>query len=239
MRQLRAGLLILFLAVITPPFALISILTCWLPAKWRYHTIGQWNRSVVWAMRVFCGVRHQVIGAENLPSTPCVICSKHQSAWETLAYYTILPPCSFVIKRSLLLIPFFGWGLHLSMAPIPINRGSPQAALRSVLRTGLRRLQTGFCVVVFPEGTRIPVGENRAFLPSAATLASQAKVPMVPVALNSGRCWPPGGVLGFRLQPGEVTVSIGPPLVASGRKSRAVLAEARSWINAETERLGG
>lgn len=237
MRPLRAGLIILYLAIITPPFALIAILTCMLPALWRYHIIGQWNNSVLWGLRVIAGITYQVRGQEHLPKTPCVFCAKHQSAWETIAFYAILPPCGFVIKRSLLLIPFFGWGLKIAMAPIPIDRSSPQAALRSVLTTGSKRLQQGFSVVIFPEGTRTPIGTHKEFLPSAPTLAKQAQVPLVPIALNSGKCWPSGKMLGFDLHPGEITVVIGEPIATENKKSREILAAAQEWIVRETDKL--
>lgn len=234
----RASLFVAFLALITPPFSLVALLGCWLPATWRYHTIGQWNRCVILAARFLCGIHHHVEGMANLPRPPYVICSKHQSAWETLAYYQLFPRNCFVVKRSLLLIPFFGWGMYLAMGPIPINRGNPMSAMRNVMRTGKRRLAAGWNVVIFPEGTRIAVGQTHTFLPSACVLAIQAGVPVVPVALNSGRCWPRNR-WGFFKVPGKIIVSIGKPLATAGSKSRDLTAQVEHWINSETKRLDG
>ena len=238
MLQLRRILFMTWLAIITPPFSLVAIVCFWLPRFWKYHIIGQWNKSVILAAKLICGISYQVEGKSNLPAPPYVVCSKHQSAWETLAFYEIFPPSSFVVKRSLLFIPFFGWGMWIAMAPIAINRKSPKAALTSVLTQGKKKIKQGFNVIIFPEGTRIETGRTGKFLPGASTLAAQANVPIVPVTLNSGSCWPPGGS-GFQLSPGKVTVSIGKPISTDNRKSREVLDEAYDWIVSETNRIQG
>lgn len=189
--------------------------------------------------RWLCGIRHEVLGRENLPQGPYVICSKHQSAWETIAYYGIFRRrISFVVKRSLLWIPFFGWGLRLCMSPIPIDRSAKLSAFRSVLSVGKSRLDEGVPVCVFPEGTRVPAGERRKFLPGACMLAVEAGVPIVPVAHNSGRLWPKAN-LGLLKRSGTVTVSIGPPIATEGRRTKEVTAEAERWVHEETERIGG
>ncbi|MBF2735035.1 MAG: 1-acyl-sn-glycerol-3-phosphate acyltransferase [Betaproteobacteria bacterium AqS2] len=237
MNGLRSVLFVAALVAITPPFSFVALLTCWLPRRWRYHIIGQWNRLTIFLLRLCCGIRHEVQGLENLPKAPFVLCANHQSAWETIAFYQIFPPASFVIKRSLLLIPFFGWGLYIAMEPIPIDRSARMDALRRVLARGREKMARGLAVVVFPQGHRIPAGERAPFQPSAAMLATEAGVPLVPVALNSGRCWP-GGVGGLGKRPGTITVSVGPPLATAGRRAREVSAEAEAWISAEMDRIG-
>ena len=222
----------------TPPFSLAALLIFWAPAKARYRVIGQWNRSVLFMARWICGIRYEVIGKERLPEPPYVICSKHQSAWETVAFYEIFPRTSFVVKRALLWIPFFGWGLWIGMSPIPIDRGAKLSAFRSILSAGKRKLAGNIPVCVFPEGTRIPVGKRKPFLPGACLLAVDTGVPIVPVALNSGACWPRTH-LGFFKRPGLVTVSIGSAIATKGLRTREVTALVEDWVNAETERIGG
>ncbi len=117
-------------------------------------------------------MRYRVIGRENFPSRPCIVLSKHQSAWETLAYQVILPPQVWVLKRELLRVPFFGWGLAM-MSPIAIDRGSASRALKQTLEQGRDRLSAGWWIVVFPEGTRIAPGRRGRYHLGGAWLAGK------------------------------------------------------------------
>ena len=235
---LRSGLFFIGLCIITPLFACVAILIFWLPAPVRYHTIGQWNRTVIFLLRLFCGISHEVDGLPNLPAPPYLICSNHQSAWETISFYGIFPRVSFVTKRSLLWIPFFGWGLYLAMDPIPIDRGAKLSSFKKILKLGGKRLDANVPVVIFPEGTRLAVGERRSFMPSAFMLAIESNVPIVPVAHNSGKCWP-RGIAGFFKKPGLINMTIGKPISTEGKRARAVSAEVEQWIHAELKRIDG
>jgi 1-acyl-sn-glycerol-3-phosphate acyltransferase len=155
-----------------------------------------------------------------------VILSKHQSAWETIVFQQIFPPLSFVLKKNLLYIPFFGWGLAL-FSPIAIDRGAGREALKQIETQGKQRLKDGFWVLIFPEGTRMPPGESGNFQVGGAWLAGKAGVPVLPVAHNAGRFWPKNG---FRKYPGEIVVRIGPPIQTAGRKATQVMAESEAWI---------
>ncbi|RPI48795.1 MAG: 1-acyl-sn-glycerol-3-phosphate acyltransferase, partial [Betaproteobacteria bacterium] len=165
---------------------------------------------------------------------PCVFLAKHQSAWETLAFQVILPPHVMVIKRELLWIPFFGWGLAL-MSPIAIDRGAGMRSLKQILEQGKQRLGSGFGVVIYPEGTRMTPGKRGKYQTGGAWLAVRAGVPVVPIAHNAGYLWPRNS---FVKRPGHVTVSIGPPIATEGRRPDAVIDQASAWIEAECERLG-
>ncbi|MCY4325252.1 MAG: lysophospholipid acyltransferase family protein, partial [Betaproteobacteria bacterium] len=187
------------------------------------------------ALRLCCGLTHRVLGKENLPEPPYVIYSKHQSAWETIAFSCIFPPTSFVAKRELLMIPCFGWGFAV-MSPITIDRGSPRKALRAVLDQGKRRLDQGFCVCVYPEGSRIEPGRTARFAASGVQLAAEAGVPVVPVALDSGRFWINGS---WRKQPGRITVSIGKQQQPQRDRIRETVDALHEWIAAETSAIGG
>jgi 1-acyl-sn-glycerol-3-phosphate acyltransferase len=223
---LRSLIFLLVKALMTIPFSLVTLLTFPLPALARYRVISQWSRIVKWLSRVLVGITYRVEGLENLPSGPAVILSKHQSAWETIVFQQIFPPLSFVLKKSLLYIPFFGWGLAL-FSPIAIDRGAGREALKQIETQGRERLRTGFWVLIFPEGTRVESGETAKFQVGGAWLAVKAGVPVVPVAHNAGRHWPKNGFLKY---PGEIVVRIGTPIATDGRKAAQVLAETESWI---------
>ena len=233
MTLLRSALFALALVVVTPPYALIALATFPLPRLARYRIISGWSRLVVRLARAICGIRWTVEGREHLPADPAVILAKHQSAWETLAFQEIFPPQVLVLKKELLWIPFFGWGLAL-MSPIAIDRADGRAALRDIARRGRERLAQGFWVVIFPEGTRVRVGEKRAYRQGGAWLAAQCGVPVVPVAHNAGRLWPRNA---FFKRPGSVTVRIGPAIATAGRDAKQISADAEAWIEAEQQTL--
>jgi len=233
MTALRSALFAASLVLVTPPYALIALATFPLPRMARYRIISGWSRLVVRMARALCGIRWRVEGREHLPAAPAVILAKHQSAWETLAFQEIFPPQVLVLKRELLWIPFFGWGLAL-MSPIAIDRAKGRAALRDIARRGRERLAQGFWVVIFPEGTRVRVGERREYQQGGAWLAAQCGVPVVPVAHNAGRLWPRNA---FLKAPGTVTVRIGPPIPTSGRDAKQISAEVEAWIEGEQRTL--
>ena len=233
MTGLRSALFALALIVVTPPYALLALATIALPRLARYRVISGWSRMVLVLARVLCGIRWRVEGREHLPAQPAVILSKHQSAWETIAFQVIFPPQSYLLKRELLWIPFFGWGLAL-MSPIAIDRTRGRAALRALGRSGEQRLAQGFWVVVFPEGTRVAPGERRKYQVGGAWLATHCKVPVVPVAHNAGLVWPRNA---FLKRPGTVTVRIGAPIETAGRDAGTVNRLAEEWIEKQQATL--
>jgi len=233
MIALRSALFALALVVVTPPYAIVAMLSFPLPRMARYRLISAWSRLVIWLAWWLCGIRWKIEGRRNLPDEPAVILSQHQSAWETLAFQEILPPQVLVLKRELLWIPFFGWGLAL-MSPIAINRQRGMAALREMARQGRERLAQGFWVVIFPEGTRVRPGERRAYQLGGAWLAVNCGVPVVPVAHNAGRLWPRNA---FLKRPGTVTVRIGPPIPTAGRDPKRVIEDTHAWIEAQQATL--
>ncbi len=230
---LRSCLFFLLQLLLTPPYAVIAVLTFPFNALTRYRIISVWARLMMLALDHLCGIKFRVIGAENIPSEPCVILSKHQSAWETFAFQLIFPPQVYVIKRELLWIPFFGWGLAMC-SPIAINRGAGPRAARQMLSQGKDRLARGFCVIVYPEGTRVAPGTRGKYQSSGSAIAVHAQVPVLPVAHNAGRCWRRNAFLKL---PGTITVSIGPPLNTTGRKADALTREVETWIENEMQQI--
>lgn len=233
MNVFRSALFALALVLLTPPWAVLSLFTFPLPRLTRSRLISGWSRIVMHLARWILGIRWRVQGRENLPSHPSVILSNHQSAWETIAFQVIFPTQVWLMKRELLWIPFFGWGLAM-MSPISIDRQRGVAALRALARRGKERLSQGFWVVVFPEGTRMQPGKAGRFRVGGAWLATEAGAPVVPVAHNAGLVWPRNA---FLKRPGTVTVRIGPAIDTAGRSAEDVNAQAKAWIDAQHEEL--
>jgi 1-acyl-sn-glycerol-3-phosphate acyltransferase len=230
---LRSALFALFQLVVTPFYALIALATFPLAPLARYRVISGWARLMVAAARLVCGIRYRVIGAENIPAEPCIILAKHQSAWETLAFQVILPPHVWVLKRELLRVPFFGWGLAM-LSPIAIDRASGTRALKQTLEQGRERLHCGFSVMIFPEGTRIAPGARGRYHPGGAWLAIKTGVPVLPVAHNAGECWRRNAFLKY---PGLITVSIGAPIPPRGLEAEELIAQVENWIEREMRQL--
>ena len=233
MSWLRSAGFALALVLVTPPYALVALATFPLPRLVRYRIISGWSRLVILLARVIVGIDWRIEGRENLPERPSVILAKHQSAWETMAFQLIFPPQVHVLKRELLWIPFFGWGLAL-MSPISIDRSRGFAALRSIARRGRERLGQGFWVVVFPEGTRVAPGERRPWQLGGAWLAAASGAPVVPVAHNAGRLWPRNA---FVKRPGTVTVRIGPTIESAQRDAHTINRLAEAWIEEQQKAL--
>ena len=233
MNLIRSLLFTLAMVLITPPFALLVLLFAWLPRLPRYRLISGWARIMLWLARVLLGIRHEVIGLEHLPNSPSVILSKHQSAWETMAFQVLFPPQAWVLKRELLWIPFFGWGLAL-FSPIAIDRSSRTEAFRRLVAKGRQRLDQGFWITIFPEGTRTAPGEYKKYRIGGAWLAVHAGATVVPVAHNAGLLW---GRNAFIKRPGVINVEIGQPIDTTGMTPDAVIKQVEQWIEGRMQTL--
>lgn len=233
MNFLRSALFMLAMVVTTPLIVLALLCAFWLPSRQRRLFVMPWVRLVMWLIRHVLRIGQRIEGAENIPATPCVVLCKHQSAWETFALQVIFPLTSFVYKKELHWLPFFGWGIKL-MPFVAIDRAAGKAALNQVAERGKQRLDEGYTVVIFPEGTRTQPGQHRRFKIGGAWLAVAAGAPVVPVALDSGECW---GRNAFLKRPGTVTVSIGPAIDPAGKTADEVNQAAECWIEAEMRRI--
>lgn len=214
-------------------FAIPSVLTYPLPFRFRYGFISKWTRFNIWWLRVACGLNFTVEGREHIPVQPSIIFCKHQSAWETLALQLVFPPQVWLLKRELLWIPFFGWGLAM-LDPIAIDRNAGRKALKTLLEQGKQRLASGRWVVIFPEGTRVPPGEHREFQLGGAKLAEHTAALVVPVAHNAGYFWPKRS---FLKNAGTIRLVIGPPIPTAGRKAAQINVDAERWIREQMEQL--
>ncbi len=232
MQFIRAALFNLSYAVTTIFFGSLSLILWMFPYSVRVAVLLWWNRIVLFSLRWICGIRYEIIGNKPTMDTPFVVMAKHQCAWETFFLQVYFSPLSTILKRELLRIPFFGWGLALTR-PIAIDRSNPLKALKDINKKGLARLSQGNNILVFPEGTRVPVGENGNFARSGADIAVKGEVPIVPVAHNAGRFWVNKK---FAKNPGKITIVIGEPISTAGKTSKAVTAEVKSWIE---EKMAG
>ncbi|MEX1033984.1 MAG: lysophospholipid acyltransferase family protein [Cellvibrionaceae bacterium] len=205
----------------------LSLLLWLAPVRWRFRTLLLWNRFVIWWLRITCDIKLNLVDHNQRDKNArFVILSKHQTIWETVFLQYYFEPLSTILKRSLLMLPFFGWGLAV-LKPIAIDRSSPMTSLRQVKKLGPKRLRDGFNLLVFPEGTRTPVGQVGHYARSGVEIASSANASVIPVAHNAGECWPAKLFIKY---PGTITVVIGEPIATTDRDSRRVTAQVKDWI---------
>ena len=194
-----------------------------------------WIRANVHGLRVICGVRWEVDGRENIPDTPCVVLCKHQSTWETYFLAMLFYPAVYVAKRSLVRIPIFGWALWV-LKFILIDRKSGRSAIAQMVEQARDRLARGRWVIIFPEGTRQAVDATPDYRIGGAIVAARTGYPVLPVATNSGECWPR---LGFVKHPGTITVSVLPPIPSAGQEPAALIAETQRRIEGRMAEIRG
>ncbi|MDG1474918.1 MAG: lysophospholipid acyltransferase family protein [Porticoccaceae bacterium] len=192
----------------------------------RQKTLSVGNYIIMQWLKFVCDINVKVIGIENIPTGVCVILCNHQSAWESFYLQWLLQPASFVLKRELMWLPFFGWSLA-AMTPIAINRSQSLSSIRTVLNKGQERLNQNIRVVIYPEGTRRPHANLGTFKTGGAALAKAAKVPIIPIAHNAGAHWPTNSWL---KTPGTIHLIIGKPIDTSAQNPRELTDAAKDWI---------
>ncbi|HEV3430576.1 MAG TPA: lysophospholipid acyltransferase family protein [Paraburkholderia sp.] len=235
MRFIRSLLLFIYLIVYTMPYATACFIAFpFMNATRRYWMAVGWCRSTLFVARWLVGIRYRIEGMENLPNGPAVLLSKHQSAWETLAFPALMPrPLCYVFKRELMFVPFFGWALGM-LKMVHINRKEGKNAFTSVIRQGKLRMAEGAWVIMFPEGTRIPVGKTGKYKTGGPRFAIETGAPVVPIAHNAGHVWPRNSFIKYA---GIVTVSIGKPIDTTGLTPDEVNTRVETWIEAEMRRI--
>lgn len=224
-------IVVLFITTLLLPAMLIA----WLfPFSTRYAIAKLWSQLAIWNLKYICGLTHEVIGQENLP-TDCnaIVLSKHQSAWETVAFQLIFPPHTYLLKKELLNLPIWGWGLR-ALEPIAIDRSEKKAALKSLLAQGNEWVKKGLWLIVFPEGTRIAPGNNGKYNAGGCLLAQKTGTPIISVAHNAGEYWPPRSFLKY---PGKITLVIGPIIETKDRKANDLIVEAETWIENTMQKI--
>lgn len=227
---------VLFLAVLyigTLIMLFLFIPTLFLSCKQAGCFPRIWSRIMPFFLRVICGVQVRIEGLENLPKeNGYIVASKHQSALETMIFHSVIPNAFYVLKRELMLLPFAGI-YFLKTGCIPIDRKGGAKTMRQMLKRVQKRLSEEMNLIIFPEGTRTAPGTKKPYTPGVAFLYEQCQVPVVPVALNTGYCWPKNKT---KKIPGKVTVRILPP-IAPGMERRAFLNELYKRIETAQDEL--
>ncbi|MHB1124834.1 MAG: lysophospholipid acyltransferase family protein [Ramlibacter sp.] len=238
MAFLRSVLHMAWMALTVVPYALAIVVGAfWRDRTALYWIAVAWLDQVIRGARVLLGIEVRVTGMEHLPigkTMPAILLVKHQSTLETFLLPTLMPhPLAYVFKRELLSVPFFGWAIgRLDM--IHIDRSQRAQAFNKVVEQGKRLLARGIWIIMFPEGTRIPRGQQGTYKSGGTRLAIRTGAPVIPIAVTSAKVWPRKA---FVKRPGVVDVSIGPPIPSAGREADELMREVERWIEAEMRRL--
>ena len=226
MQYFRSVIFFVSMVLTAVVFALAGLLLFPFSFETRYRFISQWARFNIWWLDVVCNLRYEVEGLEHLPKDTAIVFAKHASTWETFAFQCILPPQTWVLKRELLRVPFFGWGLSM-LKPVAIDRASGRKALKQLVERGKVCLDEGRWLIIFPEGTRMAQGKMRKFGFGGALLAEKSGHPVVPIAHNAGHFWPRHGML---KKAGVIKVRIGPVIDSKVHKAGEINQIAEEWI---------
>ena len=187
--------------------------------------ISIWVSLLLKLLKVVCKIHWEIEGEENLINRPCIIVSNHQGPWESLFLQTLVVPSTSIVKKELLLIPFFGWGMACTK-PIKVDRTKKFTSLKHVVNEAGLKLKKGFSVILFPEGTRVrPEKGIQRFGSSCGLISYENKVPIIPICHNSGKYWKNRE---FKKYPGTVRLRIGKPIEALSAKDATN--KAYDWV---------
>lgn len=210
---------------------LFGFLAMFLPTKVNFTLINSYNYFIRFWLSFTCGVRYKFEGFDNFPEGPCVIVSNHQSQWETLILQIAHVPTATVLKKELLIIPLFGWGLR-ALKPIAIDRARRKQAKELIHNQGLERIKDGMSVLIFPEGTRLAPDVRKRFAPTGVALAVEAGVPIIPIAHNAGYCWKKDN---WVKHSGTISMTVGKPIDTSSGDIEKINHQAQEWVYSKLE----
>ena len=226
MRFLRSVFFILGMFISTLVYALPCVLARFLPYRICFAFVSSWCAFNAFWVKLTCGIKHEIVGRENIPGQACIIMSNHQSTWETLAFPGIFPTLTWVVKKELLSIPLFGWGMA-SVQPIALNRKLGKQSIQQLIQQGMKKLTLGRYILIFPEGTRTPYEEHRSLKIGGFVLAEKTQTVILPVAHDSGRLWPRKK---FLKTSGTVRVRIGKPIAVENKTADQLRKEYAQWL---------
>ena len=229
----RSAVYFVLMVLSATVIGLLTVLTFPLPVDKRYRFARSWAVANLWLLKRICKLDHRVEGAEHIPDQGVVVLSKHQSTWETMALQVVLPHVRWVLKRELLRVPFFGWGLAM-LEPIAIDRSAGRKAVTQLIEQGGPMLDAGYWVVVFPEGTRTRPGKEKRYKQGGAVLAVETRHPVILIAHNAGEFWPRHSFLKW---PGTITLRISPVIDTTGKTAEQVTDIAHDWIEGQMQEI--
>jgi len=156
------------------------------------HGAKVWSLVALKVLKWLCKIDFQVLGQENIPNKSAIIACKHQSMWETVVMHLLIKRPVYAFKKELKYIPFYGWFLF-AMSGITVDRKGGISSIKSVVNQAKKYIQKNQAIVIFPQGTRVPVGESVEKYPYQAGIVAiyqACQTEVVPVALDSGLYWP-------------------------------------------------
>lgn len=213
------------------PMAMLVLLAWPFSTDFAYRIGRQWGLYSLWIMRRLCGLDYRIRWEGEKPEESCVFMFKHSSAFETFGSLEMFPRVTWVLKRDLIYVPFFGWTM-IPLDGIAIDRGKGRKAVQQIIELGTDRLDRGISVIIYPEGTRVPVGQTRRYGKSGVLLAQASGHKLVPVAHNAGYFW---ARRTKHIVPGVISVVVGKPVDTAGRDPDELNAEIQAWIEANIE----
>ena len=199
----------------------------------QFPLVRFWSGVNLKWLNITQGLSFEIEGLQNIGSGPAVVMGNHQSAWETIVCQLFFSPSAWVLKRELLFIPVFGWGLW-TLSPIAINRKSGKRAVNQLLEIGSDRLQENYFVLIFPEGTRVPPDQEKKYKIGGALLAENSQARVIPFAHNAGHFWPKNS---FSVKPGCVKMVIGEGFETAGMSAQEILDKTEHWIRQKQQEL--
>lgn len=208
-------------------YSLLCALSLPCSLRFRHGLIRAYLRAYFVVLKIICRLDYHVEGLQHLTEKKNgIIMSKHQSMWETFFLPLYFHEPAIILKRELLWIPFFGWGLAAA-DPIAINRKDRNKAMQQIVEKGKKCLEAGRFILIFPEGTRTPPGKIGHYRLGGARLAASTGYPILPIAHNAGYFWPKRG---FIKKPGIIQVVIGPWIETQGRNPEEIMNLVKTWI---------
>ncbi|WP_150523234.1 lysophospholipid acyltransferase family protein [Roseibium sediminis] len=229
---LRSALFQILFYSVTLVYMIILSPVMLLPQRWGWWILPFWMNTMLFLMRWVVGLKVEFRGKENIIEGGCIVAMKHQSAWETVTLAQFFRRPTFILKRELQWIPIFGW-YTAKFGQIPINRGKRSEALAAMMEAARKAVQSGRQIMIFPEGTRRPVGAEPKYKYGIAHLYKDLECPVLPVALNAGVYWPRAS---FLVYPGTVIVEF-LPLIQPGLPVDEFLALIAEKIETASNRL--
>ena len=229
---LRSALFHVLFYIVLVGLMIIGFPYAFMPRRKMLDLPKLWGRISLLLLDHICGLKVEFRGLEHLPTGGVIIAAKHQCFLETFAMPTKLGDFTYVLKRELMAIPLFGWYLRAA-EQLAIDRSRRTSALTQVAKEARKILAQGRQIVIFPEGTRKPVGAPPDYKAGVAFVQAETGALCVPVALNTGLFWPRHG---FVRRPGRAVIAFLEP-IAPGLGRKAFMALLQERIETASDRL--